>query len=365
MPAKKISVSNSGGFKLSRRRYLKVLAGGIVGATIGPAIVGKAQTKGKVFISTTGGSAEEGFRRAWYDPFTKETGIEVVPTVITSAKVIAMVRSGNVAIDITSNSPAELERLVAKGALEKLDNSKFKLTKLEDIDRVTDYWISKNVYATVIGYNTQVFKDRHPESWAEFWDVRKFPGPRMLQHASNEYPNLEQALLADGVPMDKLYPIDLERAFAKLREIRPHIVKWWESGAVAAQMLSDRVVVLGSVWESRITPLIVVGAPLAIEWNQAMRNPFGIGIVTNAPNRENAYLLLDYGQQPKVQAVIAREVKASPANQRAYQYLDESLAKMLASYPAHAKKGFVNNSDWWVKNLDKVLERWREFMLEK
>ena len=35
------------------------------------------------------------------------------------------------------------------------------------------------------------------------------------------------ALVADGVPKDKLYPLDLDRAFKKLDEIKPHIKVWW------------------------------------------------------------------------------------------------------------------------------------------
>ncbi|MDO8474825.1 MAG: ABC transporter substrate-binding protein [Candidatus Rokubacteria bacterium] len=365
MGAQALDSNHTKPLHMTRRQSLIALAGGIAGA-VGPAVIGRAQPKGKgkVFIRTSGGSAEEGFRKAWYDPFTKETGIEVVSAVFDAAKVTAMVQTGNVAVDIGTFTAPQLTILARKGVIEKLDRSKFKLTNLNDIDRVDDYWLSKSVYATVIGYNTEAFPNRHPTSWKEFWDVKTFPGRRMLQDASSEYPDLEAALLADGVPMNKLYPLDVDRAFAKLKEIRKSIAKWWNSGAVSAQMLSDRAVIVGSIWESRITPLILAGAPLAIEWNQNMRNLYGMAVVKGAPNRDAAYLLMDYGQSPKVQAAIVQEVRIAPPNRKAYDYIDDKIARTLSTYPDHARRGFVNNSDWWVDNLERVAERWREFLLE-
>ena len=36
-------------------------------------------------------------------------------------------------------------------------------------------------YSQVIVYNTRKFtKDNHPGTWADVWDVKKFPGPRVL-----------------------------------------------------------------------------------------------------------------------------------------------------------------------------------------
>ena len=54
------------------------------------------------------------------------------------------------------------------------------------------------------------------------------------------------ALLADGVPADKLYPIDMDRAFHKLDEIKPHITVWWTTGAQPAQLLLDKEVVMAT-----------------------------------------------------------------------------------------------------------------------
>lgn len=54
----------------------------------------------KVIIASTGGAYDKALREAWFDPFTKATGIEVVTVAATNsemrAKAAAMVKTGNV-----------------------------------------------------------------------------------------------------------------------------------------------------------------------------------------------------------------------------------------------------------------------------
>ena len=133
-------------------------------------------------------------------------------------------------------------------------------------DMVGDIWFS-----SVLGYNNQTFPTgKQPKSWAEFWDIKKFAGPRMLADLASGAVDLEFALLADGVPKDKLYPIDVNRAFKAMDRVRPSIRKFWDTGALSAQMLADKEVVLGSIWNGRLQSVAEKGAPLAIEWNEAM-----------------------------------------------------------------------------------------------
>lgn len=350
--------------RLFRRRTFLQMAGATAVASLAAPAILRAATKGQVFIRTTGGSAEDGYRRAWYDPLLRDTGIEVIPAVVDPAQVAAMVQADNVTLDITAGAAPEITILGRRGALEKLDYGRFTRTDPNDLDAATDFWFADTFYATVLGYNTDVFSGGHPQSWKDLWDVGAFPGRRSLQDASIEYPNLEQALLADGVAMEDLYPLDIDRAFKALEAIRGDVVKWWDSGAVSAQLLSDRIAVMGSLWESRANAIILSGAPIAIEWNQAMRNSWAMGIVKGAPNLDLAYEALDYGHSPEVQAAVAREVRAAPGNRKAFDFVEPDIAATLSTAPDHIKKGFVNNADWWIDNLDAVRERWREFLMQ-
>jgi ABC-type spermidine/putrescine transport system permease subunit I len=91
------------------------------------------------------------------------------------------------------------------------------------------------VWAQVLAYRTDVFGGAVPSGWADFWDAKRFPGDRTLVGAgSGNNPELEFALLAASVPADKLYPLDLDKAFASYDKIKPDVVKWWETGAVVS-----------------------------------------------------------------------------------------------------------------------------------
>jgi putative spermidine/putrescine transport system substrate-binding protein len=314
-------------------------------------------------VRTPGGAYEEAWRKAAWERFAEETGIQIVPIAANLAKVLAMVESGNIELDVLDIGEIGALQLAQKGALEKLDTSRFALTNLGDVEPVKEYYLGNNYYATILAYNTNTFPDKHPTTWAEFWDVKAFPGPRMLQDLAAAQPDLEFALLADGVPMDQLYPLDVDRAFKKLTEIRPHITKWWDSGAVAAQMLADKQVVLGSVWNGRVQVLIDGGAPLAIEWNQGTLNLQAFCILKGAPNLENAYKYIDFVLQPEIQAAFAKNIAYGPANRKAFEYIDEVTAAKLPTSPEHLGMMFVNNAQWWLENRDMVAERWQEFLL--
>ena len=65
---------------------------------------------------------------------------------------------------------------------------------------------------------------RAPASWADFWDVKKFPGKRALRKGPKY--TLEFALMADGVAPKDVYKVlagkdGQDRAFKKLDELKP------------------------------------------------------------------------------------------------------------------------------------------------
>ena len=224
-----------------RRNLLKGAGAGLAVAGMLPSIGRSARAAaGKVVVRTGGGAYEDALRKAIFEPFTAETGIEVVSFATNVAKLVAMVEAHDIQVDVADLGEFTTVTFEKRGALEKIDRSKFTRTDLAEVSPVEDYYVGENTYATVMGYNKETFASKHPRSWAEFWDVKAFPGSRMLEDMAAEFPNLEFALLADGVAMDKLYPLDIPRAFKKLREIRPHITKWWDSGAVCAQMLAQQ-----------------------------------------------------------------------------------------------------------------------------
>lgn len=283
--------------RLTRRNLL--IAGSAVLAT--PYLSSRpARAAGQVVIRNPGGAWSDTQKKYIYEPFTTETGIEVVIVPTTLTKMLAMVKSGNNELDVADAGYDGLVELDKAKALAPIDYAGWKYTNPDDVPKAykTANTAGMALYATVLGYNTNTFPNNsEPKGWAEFWDAKKFPGARMLQDMAAGTPNLEFALIADGVPMDRVYPIDIDRAFKSMSRIKPYIKKFWDTGALSAQMLADRDIVLGSIWNGRLQAIADKGAPVAIDWTQHMLSIQAYGIFKDAKNLKNAQLYVDYAMR--------------------------------------------------------------------
>ena len=263
-----------------------------------------ARAAGQVVVRNPGGAYDETQRRNVYDPFTKETGIEVVVVASTMAKMLAMVKAGSTELDVADAGLDGLATLDNAGALGDIDYGSWKHTDPKDI---ADFTRPRRQSASTpirrCWVTTRRLSRRASSQKAGrgSWDAEKFPGPRMLADMASGTPNLEFALIADGVPMDKIFPIDIDRAFKSLSKIKPHIKKFWDTGALSAQMLADKEVVLGSIWNGRLQAVADKGAPVAIEWNQHMLQIQAYGVFKDAKNKKEAQLLIDFSLSPKAQ----------------------------------------------------------------
>ena len=108
-----------------------------------------------------------------------------------------------------------------------------------------------DVGGLLLAYDGEQFPDGGPESWADFFDVERFPGPRAFPNYGRPWSVLISALLADGVLADALFPLDLDRAFRRLDELKPYITVWWTSGDQSQQMFRTQEVVMGMMFSNR------------------------------------------------------------------------------------------------------------------
>ena len=352
--------------KISRRKFLAATG---VAAAAGPFIwTGRSSAAGKVVIRTIGGSYEEAVVKSIFEPFTKATSIEVVKVPATLGKVLAMHEAGNMELDVMDAGELGVLSLSQKGALEKINYKAWKMTNPDDMDPAVrrDDMMGDIYFSSVLGYNSQAFPTgKQPRNWAEFWDIKKFAGPRMLADIASGAVDLEFALLADGVPKDKLYPIDVNRAFKSLDRVRPSIRKFWDTGALSAQMLADKEVVLGSIWNGRLQASADKGAPLAIEWNEAMLQSQYCAVLKGSKNAENAQRFIDFACQPELQAALAKMIPYGPTNRQAFKSIPADLAARLPSSPENRQKAFSQNGKWWADNRAMVSERWTQWLLQK
>ena len=352
---------------LSRKRALTAL-GIAAGSALAPSFATKAlgAANGRVVINADGGAYQDAEQKAIYEPFTRETGIEVVIVPSNATQVLAMVQSGSVQLDVLDNAEAQMLMLDKQGALAPIEYDKFKFTNPADlIPNIRRKNMTGNIYyATVLGYSKKNFSgNAYPKSWADFWNTTRFSGSRSLESANAGLVPLEFALLADGVPLDKIYPIDLDRAFNVLAKLRSHVSKWWTTGAESIELLESGEVSAVGLWNGRIQGPIDQGAAYGITWNGAMRLKQFWGVIKNAPNPQNAQKFVDFALQPHVQANLAKYIPYGPTNKKAIPFIAKTDLEKLPSAPAHYGAGFDEDAQWWTDHLQEVVLRWQKWLV--
>lgn len=325
---------------------------------------------GEVVITSGGGSWEEAQKKAFFEPFTRDTGIKVILVPEDHAKLLASVKLGQPEADVTSVPGGALAGYVNKEAVEEMDYSFFAEQTLASMPEAmkNKNGVGALLYSIVVAYNTGKYPDggKQPKNWVDFYNVKDFPGPRSLPKCEKLVDGglLEGALMGDGVPADKVYPIDMDRAFAKVAELKPSVGRWWVAGADAPQSLIDGEVDIAAAYNGRIFGAQKQGAPLALSWDQSLLQYDYWVMMKNSPNKVNAAKFLAYISRPEPQAVFAEAISYGPVNNDAFKLVPKELLEILPGAPELAKKQLFQDYEWWNEtgadgrtNWDVALER--------
>ena len=351
-----------GSTRNDRRSFLKITSAlGVSGALGGVAQTADAQQKTIVF-NDSGGASAKAADVAFGIPFEAETGNKLVVTAPAEvAKLQAMVLAKNVEWDVAELVSQEHRLAIRKGLLQPLDKALVDTSNLTP-DGFDDYSVAFALYSTAMFYNkVKIPEAKRPKNWRDFWDVANFPGRRALRN--HPVDNLEFALLADGVPPDKLYPLNLDRAFASLNKIKPHIAVWWKDGAQPAQLLQDGEVDFTSGWHGRFFALANQGEKrIGVEWKEAMLKRSWVGVPVGAKNPKEAMKLVAIMINPKNSAKYAEGIAYICSDPRALQYLPENVKAWVVTVSERRSQMVVANEDWWLDNLETAQRRWNEWI---
>ncbi|WP_157961784.1 ABC transporter substrate-binding protein [Acuticoccus kandeliae] len=319
---------------------------------------------GSVVVSTWGGSYTDAQVAAFFAPFTEATGIEVVTTgTPDAAKLKLMHESGNVEWDVVDAEAQMMEIAKADGALAPIDyDLVYSVTPEADLitDNLKEFGFPSISFGWVLAWNTDAeFPNGAPQSWADFWDTEKFPGRRALY--AQPKPLLEAALLADGVPAGEIYPIDLDRAFAKLDEIADDIDVWYENLGQADVLLQNGEVDMMLTSNGRAHAAKKDGFAVDFTFNDGAWEQGYWVVPAGAPNAENAMKLIAWTSQPEGEAAFAEAFGYGGPNKKSYEGLSEEVLAGLPTAPQNLENQVAVSGEWWAENLDAVNERWLEW----
>lgn len=311
-------------------------------------------------VISFGGAVQKAQEKAYYEPFSKETGIKIIAGEYNGeqAKIKAMVDTKNVTWDVVELESAELYRGCEEGLYEQLDFAKIGDTKNFVPKAVSECGIGTFVWSTVLAYDADKLTTP-PASWQDFWDVKKFPGKRGLRKGAKF--TLEIALLADGVKPADVYTVlstkeGVERAFAKLDQIKPNL-QWWEAGAQPPQMLAAGDLVMSSAYNGRIATAQKEGKNLKIVWNGSIYDADHWAIPTGTPKQALAYKFIAFASSPGPQKVYSSEIAYGPTNLKAVEALDPKRLADLPTAPKNLEGAVASNTQFWVEHGEELEQR--------
>lgn len=310
-------------------------------------------------VVSFGGSNKAAQEKAFYAPFQQSGGGKVIAGEYNGelAKVKAMVDVHNVSWNLVEVESPELARGCDEGLFEPLDPELFGNPDDYVDGAVQQCGVGFFVWSTVLAYNADKLKTA-PTSWADFWDVAKFPGKRGLRKGAKY--TLEFALMADGVAPKEVYKVlatkeGQDRAFRKLNELKPYI-QWWEAGAQPPQFLASGDVVMSSAYNGRIAA-VQKESNLKMVWDGGIYDFDSWAIPKGAKDLDATKRFIAFTLQPERQAEFAEHIAYGPATKQAVEQLSEQRRQDIPTTPEHMQNQVAVDVTFWADYGEQLEQR--------
>jgi putative spermidine/putrescine transport system substrate-binding protein len=317
-------------------------------------------------LASFGGSFQEALDREVVQPIAGELGVSAVVEAYSGEydRLAATIRNGTNTWDLVHVETVFLEQGRRESLTLPIDWSVVDRSAFVE-GAAQSHGIAALAWSLALAWNSTRLPSGvpPPQSWADFFDVKRYPGPRCLRRVPDG--NLELALLADGLPPGGVYNggLDVARALKKLGTIKPNI-SWWSSGAELEQKLSSTCA-LAAAWNGRVLNLKNQGAPVDLTYAGAIHQYDWWVIPANAPNAAAAQRFLAAFSRATGQVAIARQFGYGPVSRGLLRDIPADLLAVTPSAPENAAAGIQFDGAWWGGAYATVTEQWNQWLIEK
>jgi putative spermidine/putrescine transport system substrate-binding protein len=312
-------------------------------------------------VVSWGGSYQDAQRKVYFEPFQRETGIPLVEDSWDGGigTLRAKVEGGAVSWDVVQVEAEELSIGCDEGLLLPIDWNVLGGRDNFLPSAVSDCGVGAIVWSTVLAYDAGKFPGGGPKSWADFWDVERFPGKRAMRKGPKY--TLEFALMADGVPPKDVYKVlatkeGVDRAFAKLDAIKPQLI-WWEAGAQPPQLLASGEVTMTSVYNGRLDAPRREAKNFRIVWPGSIYAVDSWVILSGSPNAEKGMKLITFMSDAERQARLPEYISYGVTNKAAMQRIPPMLLENLPSAPQNLEVSVPLDVRFWTDHIDELNKR--------
>jgi putative spermidine/putrescine transport system substrate-binding protein len=299
-------------------------------------------TSKQVIIGNYGGDTEEARKKVFWGPFEQRTGVQVISADAGSLAVPMLMGEIPAKWDAVHGSINEsyAAQLHGKKPLPKVPKIAYEDLVLPK--KFQPYMWQSFFLGYVPGLIEGTFSGTQPKTWADFFDTKKFPGKRAWPAEYFTGGTMEAALLADGVSPDEIYPIDFERATAKIASIFDDLVIYTEY-AQAQSFLTSKTASMSFAPNGLWKELEDKGISMQILWEApAVLDTNGMNIIPEPPNLDAVEALAAFCNQPKLQAEFAEITNYGPPSEGAFEFLEPEIEEELPNSPKRKNKFYDN-----------------------
>jgi len=331
-------------------------------------------------VVSWGGAYERSQRKAYFEPFTEKTGIQI-NVVQYNGGIEALreqVENGDVTWDVIDLIKSDSLQACDQGLLEPIDHDA--LPPAPDgtpahldfyAGALSECAVAAVIFATVLGFDVRAFPGRKPTSVSALFDLERFPGKRALQRRPVAV--LEWALRSYGVPHQELYSLlstgrGLDLAFERLDAIKDQIV-WWEDGATPAKLLAAGEVVMASGYNGRFFDAAInQGEPIQTLWDSQLYDYSVLGIPRGAPNEQLARRFIRFATRTEQLAGQARYISYGPARRssmdRVWKHARSGIdiRPHLPTYPPNFERAIRKDHEWYARTGDRLRQRFSNWL---
>jgi putative spermidine/putrescine transport system substrate-binding protein len=340
--------------EVSRRGLMAGLAALGVGAGLAPREAA-AQQRQLVMVNW-GGIANEGFGRFYGEPFmAANQGVRVVQdsTGPSAGRIRSMVESGRVTWDLCDSSASSSVVLSKQNLVTRIDYNTVNRADVIGPGFALEYGAAPYSFSSVLAYDSAKFPQGGPENWADFFNLQRFPGTRLLRR--DALATLDAVQMALGKDPRNLYPLDVRACLAKVREVRRNAV-YWNSGSESEQFLRTGEAVMGQIWHTRATVLQrETNGRIKFVWNQGLLQA-GIFVIPRG-NQGGALaqqMLASMLSRPEPQVGLLQFLGNGPTNPRAAAAVPQEFRAFNPTDPENERQQVVLNGVWWGENYQQV-----------
>lgn len=361
---------------MNMHKSITALLAGVVSMVVGPSLVSAQSVPNAppMTVVSFGGAFARSQMLAVVRPFRESSGrwVDMLDYTGGLAQIRAQVNSYNVKWDVVDVLLPDAIRGCEEGLFERIDPAILApapdgTPALKDFlkDAVQPCAVGSVVSANVVAYDPARFPGDKPATLADFFDTKRFPGPRGLR----DWPPvvLEWALMADGVPASQVYAElatqkGTERAFKVLDRIQGDIV-WWKDGSLPPAWLTEGRVVMSQAYNGRIFDFTQTkGENLAIIWDGQVLNLEMWAIVKGTEKKKRALDFVKFATEPRRLADQAKYIAYGPARKSAMQFVDPEIRAELPTDPANMKNALRSSHLFWAQHhvrLKNRFEAWK------